>query len=343
MTDRAPLVLLGGSGFVGAALVRGLQHRGHVLRVADLAPSTVAPHTWVRADVRDAESVSAALDGAETLFLLAAEHGMEPRPAHRYEETNVGGARAVVTAARRTGLRRIVFTSTVAVYGLGRGVVTEESPTAPASAYGRTKLAAEALLRAWADEDGARSLVIVRPTVVFGSGGRHGNSALFHLLAQPGFRMVGDGRARKSFAHVENVAAFLAHTASLGSGVHLFNYADGPDLTMAELAAVVRKAVGVGPALPSRPRWRALSRAALQQALVPFGGPRPDLTVQQLRRFCADSRFISVRTAGTGFSAPLSLADALERFARSDLRWTAGHPAVGAVHSRAIRGDAVAS
>lgn len=336
----APHVLLGGSGFVGSALTRELTRRGQPLRIADLTPSAVLPQAWTRTDARDADAVAAVLAGADTLFLLAAEHGLEPRSVHRFEETNVGGARAVIAAARKAGLRRIIFTSTVAVYGQRREAATEDTRTAPTNEYGRTKLVAEQVLRGWADEDTTRSLVIIRPTVVFGPGVRGRMRALFHQVARPEFRLVGAGTNRKSFAHVENLAAFHAHATTLGPGTHLFNYADGPDLTIAELAALVRSAVGLGPALPAQSRASALARAAWRQVHATFGGPPPEWTVTQLLRFFDDSRFLSTRSAATGFAAPLSLAEGLARYARSDLRWTAQRPGEARILTPATRYDA---
>lgn len=317
-------LLLGGSGYVGSALARVLTRRGDRVCIADLQPSAAMPHAFARCDVRDADAVTAAMRDMGTLYLLAAEHGLEPRPRLRFEETNVGGAHAVAAAARRTGLERIVLTSTVAVYGLPGTTVTEDSPCRPINDYGRTKLAAEEILRAWAAEDPARTLVVIRPTVVFGPGVRGSMRALFHQLAAPRFRFIGDGSNRKSFAQVENLAHFHAHAASLPPGTHLFNYADGPDLTMHELASVLRSALQLDPPGPSRGPMAAYVRAALEQWLVPFGAPAPEWTVARIRRFLADSRFVSSRVAATGFVAPLGLREALTSYARSDLRWTAG-------------------
>ena len=339
----APSVLLGGSGFVGSALARVLAHRGTAVRIADIRPSAALPQHWVSTDVRDPHAVARAIADAGTLFLLAAEHGLEPRPRLQFEEVNVGGAHAVVVAARRTGLRRIVFTSTVAVYGLPASTVTEDSPCRPQDDYGRTKLAAEQILRGWAAEDPSRSLSIIRPTVVFGPGVRGRMRSLFHQMALPDFTPVGEGENRKSFADVDNLAAFHAHLEHREPGTHLFNYADGPDLTMAELATLIRSALDLGPSRPARTRRAALVRAFAQQLIARVGGPAPEWTVSQVQRFCADSRFLAERVADTGFVAPLSLTDAVVRYARSDLRWAARRIAAGAPLTSSPAGDVPAA
>jgi nucleoside-diphosphate-sugar epimerase len=332
----SPIVLLGGSGFVGSSLARQLARDGAAVRIADRQPSAAMPHAWVRADVRDAADVARVCEGAETLYLLAAEHGLEPRPVRRFEEVNVGGARAVVAAAERVGLRRIVLTSTVAVYGLTGSVANEDSPCRPINDYGRTKLAAEAILRSWAEADPARALVIIRPTLIFGPGVRGHMRVLFHQLARPDFAMIGDGTNRKSFAHVENVAAFHAYLRGAGPGTQIYNYADGPDLTMAELTALIRTTLGLGPVVAHRSRRGALVRAVFGAIRASWGDPEPGMSLAQVRRFCSNTRFTSSRLAATGFQPRLALREAIRQYAHSDLRWAvpgAAAPAGRAAHA----------
>jgi len=168
------------------------------------------------------------------------------------------------------------------------------------------------VLRGWAAADPARSLVIIRPTLVFGAGVRGHMQVLFHQLARPAFTMIGAGANRKSFAQVDNVAAFHAHMRHAGPGTSVFNYVDGPDLTMAELTDVIRTTLGLGPPRSHRAPWIALVRAAVGADA---------LSVAQVRRFSADSRFISTRVAATGFRPALALREAISLYAHSDLRW----------------------
>jgi nucleoside-diphosphate-sugar epimerase len=313
----ASSLLLGGSGFIGTALARCLTSHGAICRIADIRPSPFLPGEWVRTDVRDRAAVASACAGTETVFLLAAEHGLEPRPDQQFREVNVDGARAVVAGALMAGVRSIVFTSTVAVYGLRRGVSDEDTLLRPSGAYGRTKVEAEGILRAWQADDPSRSLTIVRPTLVFGAGVRGHMRSLLHRLAHPDLVMIGDGRNRKSLACVENLAAFLAHVAAVGPGVRIYNYADGPDLSMGELSALLRVSVGIGSPRGRRSRASALLRAAA--GLAPDGVTPTSLA--QVWRFCSDSRFVSRRIASAGFRPPVALNDAVRAYARSDLRW----------------------
>ena len=107
------------------------------------------------------------------------------------------------------------------------------------------KLLAEEVHREWQEEEPTRrSLVIVRPTVVFGERNRGNVYELLRQIMTRRFVMVGSGRNRKSMAYVGNVSAFLVHVLGLGAGTHLFNYVDGPDLSMEELVQTILVALG---------------------------------------------------------------------------------------------------
>lgn len=151
-------------------------------------------------------------------------------------------------------------------------------------------------------------------------------NALFHQVARPDFRIIGPGTNRKSFAHVENVAAFHLHALGFGAGTHLVNYADAPDLTMAEFVSVIRTALDLPAATPPRSRTLMTLRAVLTRAIAAVGGPASGWTPAQVERFCSDTRFHSARALASGFVAPVPLVDGITRYARSDLRWTAGGP-----------------
>ena len=170
---KGPLsVVLGGSGFIGTRLGGLLRERGVPFSIGDIRESEVFAELWRRCDVCELDSVREVVKGAETIINLAAEHRDDVRPLSRYHEVNVDGAARVCEAAREAGVKRIIFTSSVAVYGFQPRPTGEQGPFEPYNEYGKTKLAAEAVYKAWAEEDPSRSLVIVRPTVVFGEGNR---------------------------------------------------------------------------------------------------------------------------------------------------------------------------
>src|ERR1035437_509520 len=98
-TQSRPILILGGSGFIGTRLSGLLTERDVPVRIGDLRPSESFPNCWVRCDVRQHESVSEVAHGAYAIVNLAAEHRDDVRPLSRYHETNVQGASQVCLAA----------------------------------------------------------------------------------------------------------------------------------------------------------------------------------------------------------------------------------------------------
>ena len=268
----APVLILGGSGFIGTRLATLLNVQGIPVRIGDLRRSDAFPDLWTECDVRRHETLREACRDAAATVNLAAEHRDDVRPLSRYHETNVEGARQVCLAAREAGIQKIVFTSSVAVYGFHPNPADQNGPFAPFNLYGQTKLEAESVYRAWAEEDPSRTLVIVRPTVVFGEGNRGNVYNLLRQVASGRFLMVGSGSNSKSIAYVGNVAAFLVYNLSQGPGVHTMNYVDGPDMSTKGLIAHVKRCLGLPGKTPGIPKPVALAGGHFLDVIARLSG-----------------------------------------------------------------------
>ena len=313
-----PVVILGGSGFIGTRLTPLLTERRIPVRIGDLRPSDSSPHLWTPCDVRKHETLSEVVSGSSTIINLAAEHRDDVRPLSRYHETNVDGASEVCSAARSAGIQKIVFTSSVAVYGFHSRPTDESGPFEPFNEYGKTKLAAEGVYREWAEEDPSRSLVIIRPTVVFGEGNRGNVYNLLRQIAAGRFMMVGSGMNAKSMAYVGNIAAFIIHTLALGPGVHIFNYVDGPDMTTRELVEYSRNCLGRSGKIAAIPQPVALTGGYLMDVLARLTGCKFPISAIRVRKFCESTQFRADRVAQSGFIPPYSLSEGLARTLQSE-------------------------
>ncbi|WP_377835421.1 NAD-dependent epimerase/dehydratase family protein [Acidimangrovimonas pyrenivorans] len=256
----------------------------------------------------------AALSG-DVIVHLAAVHRDDVRDPALYAQTNVEGTRNLCQVAGETGVDKIVFTSSVAVYGFAEPGTDEAGAINPFNEYGRTKFEAEEVLRDWqAAEDGQRSLIIVRPTVVFGEGNRGNVFNLLNQIASGRFLMVGSGTNRKSMAYVGNIAAFLQHALTADCHYGMFNYVDDPDFDMNTLVAEVRGtltgAKGVGPRLPYAVGLAMGHAADLVARLTKRNLP---LSAIRVKKFCGTTSFASAKGTLDGFVPPYSLKDGLRR------------------------------
>jgi nucleoside-diphosphate-sugar epimerase len=325
MSAPARVLLIGGSGFIGTRLCARLLDEGWSVRIADKAPSARFPALRVACDVRSPEQLRDACRDVDVVVNLAAEHRDDVRPLSLYDEVNVQGARNVCEAATEAGVRRLIFTSSVAIYGFASEERHEESPARPFNDYGRTKWEAEGIYRSWVAESPERSLVVVRPTVVFGEGNRGNVFNLVRQIASGRFVMIGDGRNRKSVAYVENVAAFLVACHSLGAGEHVFNYADKPDWDMNGFVAAVRRGLGRDPRVGLRlPRPLGLAAGAAFDLVARVTGRSFPVSAVRVRKFTENTRIGADRVAATGFRPPVGLDEALGRFLAAEFRGAPG-------------------
>lgn len=190
--------VIGGSGFIGTRLVKQLLLDKQLqVSIIDSTRSLTYPDLSRQADVRSIDDLRQSISDGAVLINLAAEHRDDVRPRSLYDEVNVGGAVNICQVAREKGVNTLVFTSTVAVYGFAPIGTDESGEIKPFNDYGRTKYEAETIYRAWqAEVPEERSLIILRPTVVFGEQNRGNVYNLLRQIATGKFVMVGHGENR---------------------------------------------------------------------------------------------------------------------------------------------------
>lgn len=310
--------VIGGSGFIGTRLVRRLLSNEKMsVQIIDKAPSQVYPDLVTLGDVRSVKQLRASIANESVIVNLAAEHKDDVRPLSLYDEVNVGGAKNICAVARERSVKTIIFTSTVAVYGFAPIGTDESGNIAPFNDYGRTKYEAELVFKAWqAEAPTERTLVIIRPTVVFGEQNRGNVYNLLRQIASGKFVMVGNGENRKSMAYIENVVAFIEYTMSFKPGVHIYNFIDKPDSTMNGLVANVNHILG----RPEKTRFRlpftvgyAIGKGF--DLVSALSGKRFAISSIRVKKFCANSVY-NTAIDQIGFVSPVPLEQAIAQTVR---------------------------
>ena len=311
------LTVIGGSGFVGTNFCRQLSLKRQDFEIIDLKMSNQFPEKCKIADVRDVETLRNTITG-DVVVHLAAVHRDDLRDKTEYQRTNVGGTENVTLVCKEKGVDKIVFTSTVAVYGFAEPGTDESGAIKPFNEYGRTKFEAEEKLRAWcANYD--KSLIIVRPTVIFGEGNRGNVFNLLNQIASGKFLMVGKGDNKKSMAYIGNIVAFLEACVSTEQKYGVYNYVDTPDLTMKELVSHVRAKLtgktGVGPRVPL---WLGITLGYAADAVAKLSDKNLPVSYIRIKKFASSTEFQSSKSKLDSFAPSFSLREGLDRTFQSE-------------------------
>jgi nucleoside-diphosphate-sugar epimerase len=215
----------------------------------------------------------------------------------------------------KNGVKNIIFTSSVAVYGLNKENPNEEHPADPFNYYGKSKWQAEEVLRDWYRKDpDNRSLTIVRPTVIFGERNRGNVYNLLKQIATGKFLMVGRGTNFKSMAYVGNIVAFLKyHLENTQVGYQDYNYIDKPDLCMNDLVTQVEKSLDKQIPSIHFPYWLGMLGGFGFDLLSFITRKKFTVSSVRVKKFCATTQFDATAAHTNGFKAPYSLAEGLHK------------------------------
>lgn len=315
------ILVTGGSGFIGTNLVSDLVREGHRVLIYDKERSEAHPDLCVIADVRDRGKLCDSMRGIEVIYHLAAEHRDDVRPVSLYYEVNVGGAQNVVHAMIKNDVKKLIFTSTVALYGLNAGEPNEDSPAKPFNDYGWSKYKSEIVFNEWAGRDNGRALIIVRPTVIFGEKNRGNVFNLLNQIASGKFMMVGNGKNKKSMGYVLNLSHFMTMLLGNYPGKQVYNYSDKPDLDMKELVKITQETLGIRRNNNIRiPYSIGLLGGYAFDILAKVTGRTFPISAIRIRKFCANTQIASGKLGEIGFVSPYSLRDGLKRMILSEFK-----------------------
>jgi UDP-glucose 4-epimerase len=259
------VLVTGGAGFVGSALVRLLSERGDSIRVYDNLSTGSAEHLdgtdaeLVERDVRDLDALERAVRGCAVVFHLAAGTGVMPSIEDPFADfdLNARGTLATLWAARRAGAERLVFSSSNAPLGAGAYPASEEKPAAPLSPYGASKAAGEAYCAAFYGAYGFEA-VAVRFSNAYGPRSAHKGNVipLFirRLLEDEELVVYGDGTQTRDFVFVTDLARGLLQAAEVdGIGGEVFQLASGVETSVNALVSLLGQIAGRTPEVRRQP------------------------------------------------------------------------------------------
>jgi len=311
----------GGTGFVGAHLVKALRARGDTVTALVRKPALASRLGWNDAvrlqhgDLDDDAALRAGCAGADVVYHVAGK--IAARNAAEFMATNRDGTANVLEAARDAGARRFLFVSSLAVAGptTPGHAIDENRPPQPVTDYGRSKLAAEVLVRAM---PASLPWTIVRPPVVYGEWDRV-TLKMFQLARRGVVPVFGDGSQELSVIHAEDLARSLiaAGTSPAAAGRVYFAAHPTPTTSRALVLAAGRALGGREPRIVPVPPFVARGVLWAAGTLAHMAGRATLLSADKGNEYLAPAWTCrsDALTRDTGWQAEIELETGLRRAA----------------------------
>lgn len=308
------IYITGNLGFIGTHLSEYLIEKGHTLFGLDKKqPKSHEKYKCIQGNILDANLLKESInDEIDLVIHLAAEHKDNVQPKSLYYDVNVKGTQNLVDACEINNVKKIIFTSSVAVYGLDLVDSHENSTLKPFNDYGKSKLQAEKVLTEWYKKEKNRSLSIIRPTVVFGERNRGNVYNLMKQVAEKKFIMIGKGGNKKSIAYVGNLVNFISSSIK-DTGYSVTNYADKPDLTMRQLIDLINNILGNKENRWSIPYWFGISAGYIFDLLSFIFRREFSISSIRIKKFCANSIINTDKLSQNNIQSVMLLQSAIER------------------------------
>ena len=231
------VLVIGGSGFIGSHLLPLLSQNSNNLINMDLVMNPgLKNFPLVKHDIRNPISRFSETN-PDVVVILAAVHRTPGHAPNEYYDTNVGGVINIIKWCLENKITKIIFLSSIAVYGSNDAEMYEKSVPSPHSDYGRSKLLAEEILQIWQKVDPNHKLTIIRPGVIFGKGEFGNFSRMAKSLRQGWFVLPARVSVIKASGYVKDLCRCIAFALSKMEGSQTYNFAFPNKYSVREICA----------------------------------------------------------------------------------------------------------
>ena len=308
-------IIFGGSGFIGTHLINLL--KAEVIKEGDriydldivmpgeegVVPGVVEKIDgveYVRLDVRQPIEFDFTPTEDDIIFNLAAVHRTPGHEDYEYFETNIKGAENVIAFAEKHGIKKILFTSSIAPYGAAEELKEETTLPTPNTPYGISKLVAEKIHEKWQAIDPERELTIVRPGVVYGKG-EHGNfTRLYWGIRKRYFFYTGRRDTIKACVYVKELVRFMKYRMIDNSfkGVDVYNCTFEPAYRIDKICETIKQETGMKRNTFLIPAWILKTAATI---LGPIGGKKIGIHPARVKKLMISTNICGKKLADCGY------------------------------------------
>jgi nucleoside-diphosphate-sugar epimerase len=302
-----------GSGFIGTHTVNAIKDANPDAEIYNLdivENDHNGKSVFIRCDVRKAIELDIPIESDDIIFNFAAIHRTPGHSDYEYFETNIRGAENVCTLAEKYGIRKIVFTSSIAPYGAGEELKTEESLPTPNTPYGISKLAAEKIHSIWQARDSVRRLTVVRPGVVFGKGENGNFTRLYRGIRSRTFFYAGRKDTVKACIYVKELVGFMLYMLeNQNNGVEIYNCAFEPAPDIEQIVEAIKKVTGL------RRKILKINGSLLifaAQIIGAVGGKKFGIHPARVKKLMISTNICGKKLASSGYKLKFTFEEALK-------------------------------
>ncbi|MBT8181240.1 MAG: NAD(P)-dependent oxidoreductase [Eudoraea sp.] len=250
--DQSIAIVFGGDGYIGHNLIARLVSLNlfDEIYVYDLKITQSFTSSYsnprvkhIQGDVRKKITIPIKNPNpiSSWIFNFAAIHREPGHDFREYFDTNIPGAENINEFARKTGIKNLFFTSSIAPYGRSLEQRNENSPLYPETAYGISKALAEKIHQEWLAEDTNRRLIIVRPSVIFGPNDPGNVYRMIKSLKRGTFILPNGGKIIKSYGYIYGLIESMLFTMAKNKRIIIYNYAENPVVPLKEMVRISKE------------------------------------------------------------------------------------------------------
>ena len=330
-------IITGGTGFIGTHLTNLIQTKYPDVKVWNLdivKPGTPNPvvknykpavrdgemlgSTWVECDVcKPIDKLPFEPTPEDVIFNFAAVHRTPGHEDREYFETNIRGAENVCAFAETYGIKKMVFTSSIAPYGASEELKTEDTLPTPNTPYGVSKLVAEKIHMAWQKGSAGRQLLIVRPGVVFGKGENGNFSRLYWGIRKHTFAYPGRKDTIKACVYVKELVRFILwNVEERKTPFDIFNCTFEPAYTIEQIVTSMKKVTGLSQSVPYIPNAIIMPMAACAKMV---GSPM-GICPARVKKLQISTNISGKKMAQSGYQFKYTFEEALEDWYKDNYR-----------------------
>lgn len=306
-------IIFGGSGFIGTHLVqilKDLNNEAIVFNLDIIENNHDGKSIYINCDVRKKIKVDLSFTTNDIIFNFAAIHRTPGHPDYEYFETNIHGAENICEFAESVGIKKIIFTSSIAPYGAGETMKEESTLPTPNTPYGISKLVAEKTHQIWQTSDQNRELTILRPGVVFGKGENGNFTRLYWGIKEHKFFYPGRKDTIKGGIYVKDLVYFMLYKIENHTkGTELYNCTFEPAYTIEQIVETMSQVTGL-----KAPKFVVNAKLMMFAASIIglLGGKRLGIHPDRVKKLMISTNISGKRMSDSGYKYKYSLDTAIQ-------------------------------